>query len=119
MVLGIGERSADAMTLQPTRLYKLRPGRVKVPLPPKQAAPFYLSTEWRSLITMIKKQRGNKCHDPNHPPDVPRWKGRIYGDHVVELKDGGPPLDSRNVMLRCHACHARKTMQQRTQRYHG
>jgi len=107
------------MTLQPTRLFKLRPGKAKVTLPPKQAKPFYLSTEWKQLIAVIKHNRGNRCHDPDHPSDVPRSKGRIYGDHIVELNDGGAPLDPRNVMLRCHLCHQRKTVRQRITRFHG
>jgi hypothetical protein len=100
-------------------LHKLRPGRQKVELKPKQAKPFYLSNEWRSLISMIKKQRGNQCHDPDHPHDVPRWKGRIYGDHVIELADGGAALDPRNIVLRCHLCHQRKTVRHRIARFHG
>ena len=30
---------------------------------------------------------------------------RVFGDHVVELQDGGAPLDKTNVMLRCGLCH--------------
>jgi len=100
-------------------LHKLRPGRAKVSLAPKTAAPFYLSKEWRALITMIKQKRGHYCQDPQHPHGVPRWKGRLYGDHVVELRDGGAPLDPSNIMLRCASCHTRKTAEQRGARYHG
>ena len=99
---------------------KLRPGKAKITLAPKQAKPFYLSPEWKALIASIKKQRGNMCHDPDHPPHIPRAHGRIYGDHIVELgPDGGAPLDPSNIMLRCHLCHQRKTVRQRTVRYHG
>ncbi len=105
--------------LKPAVLHKLRPGRAKLNLPAKRAAPFYLSPEWRELIAFIKQKRGAYCQDANHPTGVPRWKGRIYGDHIVELKDGGVALDPRNIMLRCHSCHQRKTMQQRAVRYHG
>lgn len=100
-------------------MHKLRPGKAKLTLAPKQAKPFYLSAEWKELMVNIKRVRGNRCCDPDHPSDVPRWKGRIYGDHIVEMNDGGAALDPRNIMLRCHLCHQRKTSQQRTLRYHG
>lgn len=32
---------------------------------------------------------------------------RVFGDHVVELQDGGAPLDKTNVMLRCGSCAQR------------
>ena len=105
--------------LKPAVLHKLRPGRAKLNLPAKRAAPFYLSPEWKALIASIKQKRGAYCQDPQHPVGVPRWKGRMFGDHVIELKDGGAALDERNIMLRCGACHTRKTMQQRGVRYHG
>ena len=106
-------------TLLKPLMHKLRPGKAKLVLAPKQAKPFYLSREWKQLITVIKHNRGNRCYDPDHPLDVSRTQGRIYGDHVVEISDGGATLDPRNIMLRCHLCHQRKTTQQRTLRYHG
>jgi len=102
---------------------KLRPGRTKlrytfVPKPRfKQVQPFYVSPEWRALIKSIKQQRGNYCHDPAHPPSESRTaKGRVYGDHIIELKDGGALLDPSNIMLRCHLCHQRKTWKERALR---
>jgi 5-methylcytosine-specific restriction protein A len=83
------------------------PPRVR---PPKKTAnPVYLSPEWRIFITRLIAQRGRRCEDP--ACDVPggRTDGLIYGDHIRELKDGGALLDPANVLLRCHACHERKT----------
>jgi 5-methylcytosine-specific restriction protein A len=105
--------------LKPAILHKLRPGRAKLNLPTKRAASFYLSPEWKQLIASIKQKRGHYCQHPQHPSGVPRWKGRMYGDHIIELKDGGATLDPRNIMLLCHSCHQRKTAEQRGQRYHG
>ena len=41
---------------------------------------------------------------------------RIFGDHIVELQDGGAPLDPSNVMLMCGACHSIKTVAARDAR---
>jgi 5-methylcytosine-specific restriction protein A len=98
--------------LRPSRAIKLRPA-------PKQVDSFYLSPEWRALMAAIKAVRGNRCEDPEHRPEHPRSGVRIYGDHVIERKDGGAPLDARNVLLRCPPCHQRKTAVARAQRYRG
>lgn len=83
--------------------------------PRKVAESFYLSPEWRALVDDIIRERGRRCEDsacetPNGP-----WS-RIIGDHIIERRDGGAPLDKRNVLLRCQACHARKTARERARR---
>jgi 5-methylcytosine-specific restriction protein A len=40
----------------------------------------------------------------------------VYGDHIIELQDGGALLDPANVMLRCAPCHGRKTAAERDKR---
>ena len=57
--------------LKPAVLHKLRPGRAKLNLPAKRAAPFYLSPEWKQLIASIKQKRGHYCQHPQHPAGVP------------------------------------------------
>ena len=83
--------------------------------PAKTANPFYLTPEWRSLVAEIIRERGARCEDP-----ACRYPGRtgirVFGDHVVELADGGAPLDKANVMLRCGSCHTRKTNTERARR---
>jgi 5-methylcytosine-specific restriction enzyme A len=44
---------------------------------------------------------------------------RIFGDHIIELKDGGAPLDPSNIMLLCPTCHARKTAKAAQERLQG
>jgi 5-methylcytosine-specific restriction protein A len=89
---------------------RMAPGR------PKVAAPAYQSREWKALIAAIIHERGRRCEDlacesPN------RGAGqRVYGDHVIELADGGALLDPDNVMLRCAPCHGRKTVAERNKR---
>lgn len=83
---------------------------------PKRADAIYLSPEWRKLMAAIIAERGRRCQDPVHDPDAPREGIRVFGDHIVELKDGGAPFDRANVLLRCGACHTRKTMVERARR---
>lgn len=81
----------------------------------KRADPFYLSPQWRSFIAAVIKERGRRCEDPNC--QTPGVTGiRIFGDHVVELSDGGAPFDRRNILLRCGSCHTRKTIAMRAKR---
>lgn len=63
----------------------------------------------------IIKTRGRICEDPHC--DTPHGPWRIIvGDHVVEIADGGARLDPANILLRCQACHNRKTAKGRATR---
>lgn len=100
---------------------KLRPSSAaKVRQPEKQASPFYLSPEWRALvIDEIERRFGGRgrarCQDPECR--WPKRRGiRLFGDHVIEIKDGGAALDPRNILFRCGACHSRKTAASRASR---
>lgn len=101
------------------RLSNIRPrlsgakGRLK-PMP-KRADQFYLSAAWRSLVKEIKQARGNYCETCGTG-----GKGaRIIGDHIIELKDGGAPLDPQNIKLLCSRHHGIKTAQARARRARG
>jgi hypothetical protein len=76
---------------------------------PKLTDAFYSSAEWRALVRDLIATRGPRCEDPQCTTQNRGADQRIYGDHVIELKDGGAPLDAGNVMLRCAPCHGRKT----------
>lgn len=90
------------------RLTNLKPAlacldvRTALP-PPKVADDFYSSPEWRKLIGQIIRERGRACEVCGSRD------GRIYGDHIKELRDGGAPLDPSNVQLMCASCHGLKT----------
>jgi 5-methylcytosine-specific restriction enzyme A len=40
----------------------------------------------------------------------------MFVDHIVELKDGGAPLDRSNLWLLCGSCHSLKTAGERARR---
>lgn len=89
----------------------------------KETDPFYLSPEWRQLCQFLKDTRwpdliirqGHCCEDP-HCKAKHRLGQRIFFDHIVELRDGGAPLDPANVMGRCGSSHSRKTAAARAAR---
>ena len=74
-------------------------------LPPKVAEPFYSS------------RNGSRCATEcdARPVGGARRKAavaierRMFVDHIVELKDGGAPLDRSNVRLLCASHHTAKT----------
>lgn len=84
----------------------------------KVALPFYLSPEWRALMKSLIAKRGRRCERPecrrSHGADG--RPVRIFGDHIIELRDNGAPLDPANVMLLCASCHANKTVAARVVR---
>lgn len=90
----------------PPRIGTLAP-RVKAL--PKKADGFYLSPEWRQLVAEVKRERGAWCQRCGSTH-------RVIGDHIRELKDGGAPLDKRNVELLCQACHNAKSARARQAR---
>lgn len=84
----------------------------RVAAPAKTADSFYLSGEWRTLISDIKAARGAWCEDCGAG-------GRLFGDHIQEIRDGGALLDPKNIKLRCGGCHARKTAKAKAARARG
>jgi 5-methylcytosine-specific restriction enzyme A len=75
----------------------------------KSVLAFYGSAEWKALMRRIIATRGRRCQDPDcETPNRGEGK-KIYGDHVVEIADGGALLDANNIMLLCARCHGRKT----------
>lgn len=112
MICGNSKRVAKLLTLR-NRTMVLDTRSAKPA--PKTTNPFYLMPEWRALVAEMIRERGARCEDP-----ACRYPGRIgirlFGDHIVELADGGVPLDKTNVMLRCGSCHTRKTIAERARR---
>lgn len=79
---------------------KAAPSRIRAP--DKETLPFYLSPEWRGLMRRLIQERGRRCEKCGRT-------GLIFGDHIVELKDGGALLDPANIQLLCGSHHTLKT----------
>lgn len=98
-------------------LSRLRP-RVSVvslqtaALPPKIANPFYSSPEWIALRDRVRREAAGRCQAEG----CSRAERRMFVDHIVELKDGGAPLQRSNVWLLCSSHHAAKTAAERARR---
>ena len=71
---------------------------------------FYQTPEWRALRSAVIKERGPICEKCGAG-------GRIYVDHIQELRDGGAPLDRSNLMCLCSSCHVIKSGQARARRF--
>lgn len=104
--------------------HKLQPSsRVKVEIPEKKADPFYLSPPWRALMDAIIAERfGDRANTRCQRADCkfPDRRGiRIFGHHVVEVKDGGALLDRRNILCICGSCHTIVTAHARGERTRG
>ena len=77
---------------------------------PKTADPHYQSAEHRAWRTEVLRRAAHRCQDCG------RTGTRLFADHVIELRDGGPPTDPANGRALCGACHTKKTAQSRAQR---
>lgn len=76
---------------------------------------FYESRAWR-ILRRQKLRQMPLC-------EICYMAGRIHKativDHITEIKDGGAALDIENLQSVCHACHNKKTAQQRAKRKNG
>ena len=81
-------------------------------LPPKVADRFYSSLAWIALRDRVRREAGGRCQVPG----CGRIERGMIVDHIVELKDGGVPLDRSNTRLMCRSHHNQKTDTERAKR---
>jgi hypothetical protein len=97
---------------------KVKPiSTTKVQPPPKQTESIYSTPEFRAWRGRVIARANGRCQDPQHQGS--HGGGRLYADHIKELKDGGAPFDDSNGMARCASCHTRKTVNSRLARHAG
>ena len=76
----------------------------------KVAEPFYSSAEWIALRDQVRREAKWMCQAPGCTR-----RGHIV-DHIVEIKDGGAPLDRGNLRNLCSPHHGEKTARERAKR---
>lgn len=87
-------------------------------LPPKQPDAFYTTPEFRWWRAEVMRRAGGRCEasDNGHRCSMAAPEHRMYADHIVELRDGGAPLDFGNGQCLCHTHHERKKITERIAR---
>ena len=81
-------------------------------LPPKVADRFYTAPAWIALRDRVRREAGGRCQASG----CGRAERRMFVDHIVELKDGGAPLDRSNSRLMCRSHHNQNTAAERAKR---
>ena len=81
-------------------------------LPPKVADTFYSSPAWIALRDRVRREAGGRCEVAG----CGRIERGMIVDHIVELKDGGAPLDRSNARLMFRTHHNQKTIAERAKR---
>ena len=76
----------------------------------------YAASEAHLARILERKLSRWRRSDGEDPSGDAASDARLIADHVVEIEDGGAPLDVANGMTLCVACHNRKTAQARADR---
>ena len=79
----------------------------------KPTMDFYGSAAWKAIRLQVQRECKRTCQQCKKPDT------RIYVDHIVELRDGGAPLERSNLIGLCAVCHGKKTARERTSRLTG
>jgi 5-methylcytosine-specific restriction enzyme A len=80
---------------------------------PKVRAAVYGTPLHRAWAAEVIRRSGGMCQD--RACTNPYAGGRLFADHVVELRDGGS-FDLANGVALCGSCHTRKTLVERARR---
>lgn len=101
---------------------RLRLAPAPVRLPPKVKASVYDTPEFHAWRAYVVARAGYRCEwvDHGHQRCTKAWpEHRMYGDHIIELSDGGKAFDLSNGQCLCASHHELKTLAARTRRLHG
>jgi 5-methylcytosine-specific restriction endonuclease McrA len=98
---------------------RLRPAPERLRQPPKVADTFYHTPEWAAARKAALKRADYRCEAIENGlrcRKCSRAGDRMFVDHIVERKDGGPDLDLRNLQVLCGSHHTAKTADERRKR---
>ena len=76
----------------------------------KPTLDFYGSAAWKAVRLEVQRACERTCQRCGETDT------RIYVDHIVELQDGGAPLERQNLIGLCAPCHGKKTARERLRR---
>ncbi len=68
----------------------------------KPTLDFYGSVAWKAIRLQVQRECKRTCQQCG------KSDTRIYVDHIVELRDGGAPLERSNLVGLCASCHGKK-----------
>lgn len=74
---------------------------------------FYNTYAWKK-VRSIKRKLNPMCE---HCERYGVAKDAELVDHIVEIEDGGAPLDMDNLQSLCHQCHNIKTAEEKRKRH--
>jgi hypothetical protein len=99
---------------RPRRLASLGPRLAaaelrSMPAPAKRADEHYTTPEHRAWRAAVIARAGGRCEWREGGVRCGRAEGRMFADHIVELADGGAPLDLGNGQCLCGSHHTFKT----------
>lgn len=87
----------------------------RLTVPPKAADPHYATPEHAAWRREVIRRSGGVCQWPG----CAKPAGRLFADHIVELRDGGAATDLANGQALCGAHHSAKTAGARAKRMQG
>lgn len=91
---------------------KVPPARQEIAAPPpKRVDDFYKSPEFLEWRATVLRRAGYRCQAPGC-----NNSGRLFADHIVEIRDGGERLDPDNGQALCAEHHNRKTASEKARR---
>lgn len=78
---------------------------------PKRSAPVYHTPEYRAWRDEVVLRAGGRCEAVEGGRRCTKGEPfhRMFADHVVEIRDGGSPIDPANGQCLCGAHHSAKT----------
>ena len=96
-----------------TRIVKPPPSRPTFGQRFKTRDPFYATPEFRAWRAKVIARAGGRCEVVTYGYRCTKAQPahRMFADHIVEIKDGGAPLDPNNGQCLCGPHHLIKTAQ--------